>query len=252
MIDFLRSFDLPTTHWLLVILCGLLWGMSKAGLKGVSMVAVPIMAFVFGSKPSTGIVLPMLIMADVFAVIYYHRHADWSLLIKILPWTMMGVMLGVWVGDQMNEEAFQNVMAILIVASVLLLVWWERRPNRKVPNFWWFSAFMGIMAGFTTMIGNLAGAIASIYFLTMQLPKDNFIGTNAWFFFLINLFKVPMHIFFWGTISLRSFGLNLSLFPILFIGFVIGAFVVGKMNDKLYRQLVLVMTGIAGLVLLVR
>ncbi len=216
------------------------------------MVAVPIMAYVFGSKASTGIVLPMLILADILAVLYYHRHAQWSFLLKILPWTMLGVLLGVWVGDQMEEETFKRVMAVLIILSVALIVWWERGPQRSVPDYWWFSALMGVSAGFTTMIGNLAGAIVSIYLLTMRLPKDHFIGTNAWFFFIINLFKVPMHIFFWQTITWRSFGLNLALFPSLLIGFILGAFIVGKMNDKLYRQLVLVMTAAAGLVLLLR
>ena len=98
LLSFLESFELSTTQWLLVVICGLLWGMSKAGLKGVAMIAVPIMAFVFGSKPSTGIVLPMLIMADVLAVSYYNRHAQWSYLFKILPWTMLGVIFGVLVG----------------------------------------------------------------------------------------------------------------------------------------------------------
>ena len=252
LLSFLESFELSFVQWSLVICCGLLWGLSKAGLKGVSMVAVPIMAYVFGGKASTGIVLPMLIMADVLAVVYYHRHADWSILVRILPWTMIGVLLAVWLGDQMQEQTFQDVMAVLIILSVLLLIWWDRKKVKNVPSVWWFSALMGIIAGFTTMIGNLAGAIASIYFLTMRLPKDNFIGTNAWFFFIINLFKFPMHIFFWHTISWRSLGFNLSLFPALLVGFILGVFVIGKMSDKLYRQLVLVMTAIAGLVLLFR
>ena len=65
MID---PFHISAAQWLISIFCGLLIGMSKSGLLGVILLIVPVMAMVFGGKPSTGIVLPMLIIADVFAI----------------------------------------------------------------------------------------------------------------------------------------------------------------------------------------
>ncbi len=251
-VDALESFDVGTAGWLLAILCAFLWGMSKSGIKGVATVAVPIMAFVFGSKASTGLIVPMLISADLLAVIYYRRHAKWVYLWRILPWTFLGIIIGVWIGDDMPEETFRDVMAILIFASLVMIFWWDRRTSHYVPDNWWFVGLMGIAAGFTTMIGNLAGAIVTIYLLTTRLPKNHFIGTGAWFFLFINVFKVPMHIFFWKTINTQTLLLNATLFPIIFIGFVVGVFLVGKMNERLYRRLVLIMTAIAALALLVR
>ncbi len=246
------EFSLTTWQWIILMGCGWLYGLSKAGIKGVATVAVPLMAIVFGGKASTGIVLPMLIIADVMAVIYYNRHAQWSYLLLLLPWTMVGVILGVWAGEWMEEAVFRDVMAILILLSVVSLFWWERRPDVSIPGHWWFSALMGIAAGFTTMVGNLAGAIVSIYLLAVRLPKDRFIGTGAWFFFIINLFKVPMHIIFWKTISWKSLALDAMVIPAIGVGFLIGIFLVSKMNEGLYRRLVLVMTALAALVLLIR
>ena len=84
------------------------------------------------------------------------------------------------------------------------MYYWENKKDKTIPSHWTFGGSMGLLAGFTTMIGNLAGAFSNIYFLAMRLPKNNFIGTAAWLFFLINSFKVPFHIWSWETINSKS------------------------------------------------
>jgi len=244
------SLQLSTLDWSLIILCSLIWGLSKSGIQGISIIAVPVMAYVFGSKPSTGVVLPMLILADLMAVKYYSRHAQWSFLLKLLPWTMLGVVLGTWVGDHMDEHSFKKMMAFVIVLSVVIMYLWERRKREKVPDYWWFAALMGVAAGFTTMVGNLAGGIVTIYLLAMHLPKDQFIGTGAWFFLIINTFKFPFHFLVWHTITLSSLTLNICMVPVIALGFFLGVYIVGKFNDARYRRFALLMTGIAAIVML--
>ncbi|MBK8506650.1 MAG: sulfite exporter TauE/SafE family protein [Saprospiraceae bacterium] len=247
---FFDSLQLDLFDWVLIIICSVIWGLSKSGVQGISIVAVPIMAYIFGSKQSTGIVLPMLILADLMAVKYYSRHAQWPYLLKLLPWTMSGVLLGTWVGDHLDEAPFKKLMAAVIVTSVVTMFWWEKRKGDRVPDYWWFAALMGIAAGFTTMVGNLAGGIVTIYLLAMHLPKDQFIGTGAWFFLIINVFKFPLHLFVWHTISWPSIALNFSMVPFIAIGFVVGVYLVGKFNDALYRRFALIMTGLAAIVML--
>jgi uncharacterized membrane protein YfcA len=226
--------------------------LSKSGIKGIAVMAVPIMAYIFGSKASTGIVLPMLILADLLAVRYYSRHAQWRYLIKLLPWTFLGIILGTWIGARLNEFAFKKLMAVLIVISVLIMFFWERKKTKEVPDFWWLAVIMGIAAGFTTMVGNVAGGIVTIYLLAMRLPKDQFIGTGAWFFLIINLFKFPFHLFAWHTITWQSLTLNLFMIPFIWIGFLLGVFLVGKFNDKRYRQFAMAMTAFAAVVMLLQ
>jgi uncharacterized membrane protein YfcA len=121
-----------------------------------------------------------------------------------------------------------------------------------VPHQWWFAGGMGLAAGFTTMIGNLAGAFSNIFFLAMRLPKNQFIGTAAWLFFIINLFKLPFHIWVWETVSLETLSLNLRLIPGIFLGLWVGVHVVKIIKNHHYRKLILILTAIGALMIFFR
>lgn len=230
----------------------LLLGIAKSGIKGLAVLIVTGLALVYGAKESTGILMPLLICGDILAVIYYKRHVKWIYLIKLLPWMVLGVLVGVVLGKDLPEDLFKSGMAVIILISVVMMYYWERMKDRKVPTHWSFSALMGMMAGFTTMVGNLAGAFSNIYFLAIKLPKNEFIGTAAWLFFIINLFKVPFHIWSWGTINRASFQISLSLIPAVIAGFCLGVFLVKKINNDKYRQLILLLTGLGGLAILLQ
>ena len=225
----------------------LLLGIAKSGIKGLAILIVTGLALVYGAKESTGILMPLLICGDILAVIYYKRHVKWVYLIKLLPWMVAGGLVGVVFGKDLPEDLFKSGMAVIILISVAMMYYWERKKDRKVPNHLSFAALMGMMAGFTTMVGNLAGVFSNIYFLAIKLPKNEFIGTAAWLFFIINLFKVPFHIWSWGTINLASFQISLSLIPAVILGFVFGVSIVKKIKNDRYRQLILLLTGLGGL-----
>ena len=236
----------------IALVVALLLGMAKSGIKGLAVLIVTGLALVYGAKESTGILMPLLICGDILAVVYYKSHVKWVYLIKLLPWMVLGVLVGVVLGKDLPEDIFKSGMAIIILISVIMMYYWVRNKNRKVPNHWSFAALMGIMAGFTTMVGNLAGAFSNIYFLAIRLPKNEFIGTSAWLFFIINLFKVPFHVWSWGTINLTSVQISLSLIPGVVIGFGLGVFIVKKINNDKYRQLILLLTGVGGLTILLQ
>jgi len=109
---------------------------------------------------------------------------------------------------------------------------------------------MGTLAGFTTMVGNLAGAFSNIYFLAMRIPKNTFIGTAAWLFFIINSFKVPFHIWSWGTINESSILKSLELIPFVILGLIFGVILVKKINDNTFRKLILFLTAFGGILIL--
>ncbi len=224
-------------------------GLAKAGLKGIDMLNVTIMALVFGGKASTGIVLPLLCVADIAAVMYYHRHAQWKHFWKLLPWMVAGILIGVYAGKDMNEILFRKIMAIIIVITIVIIIVMELKKSNTVSPHPLFAASTGIAAGFTTMLGNLAGAFANVYFLAMRMPKNDFIGTAAWAFLVINLFKLPFQIFYWKNITARSLQIDVLLLPALAIGFVCGIKVVKHIKDDSYRRLVMLLT-LAGAVVI--
>ena len=231
-------------------LVAFLIGCSKAGIKGISAIAVTLLALAYGAKNSTGIMLPLLITGDIAAVIYYNKKCNWQLLFKLLPYVAIGVVIGAFIGDAMPEEIFQKVMAAIIIISVSLMVWYERSTIQLESRSTGLGMILGILAGITTMIGNLAGAFANLFFLSMRLSKETFIGTAAWLFFVINLFKLPFHIFMWKTIDLNSFYIGLWLLPFLAMGFIMGLKLVTLFNDSSYRYFIILMTFIGAVVML--
>ena len=250
--ELLSSFELTPLQWLLMAVCGMLIGMSKVGVPGVSLIVVPILAFIFGGKQSTGVLLPILMMADLFGVGYYRRHAQWSYLVKILPWAFIGVGLALWVGEIVNDEQFKNIIAILVFLCIGLMLWRDRRKNKDlIPDRWWFAASMGVLGGFATMIGNVAGPIFAIYLLAMQLPKNNFIGTSAWFFLILNFAKFPLHLFIWKTISWSSLRIDIITLPAIALGAFLGIWLVKVIPEKMYRAFVIVVTAASAFLLLI-
>jgi hypothetical protein len=240
-------FVFSSFNWGLILLSAFFIGLSKAGLRGIDMMNVTIMAIVFGGKASTGIVLPLLCVADIVAVSYYHRHAQWNHFWKLIPWMAIGILVGVYVGKDMNEVIFRKIMAIIIITTVFIMVALEIRKNPIIPTNKIFGANMGLAAGFTTMLGNLAGAFSNIYFLAMRMPKNDFIGTASWVFLVINLFKLPFQIFFWKNITTESLYTDLLLLPSVLIGFWLGIKIVSKIKEDNYRKVVIVLTFLGAL-----
>lgn len=249
-LEILQSYQLTAIQWLAISFAVFLLGLSKSGIKGIGIIIVVILAFVFGEKASTGILLPMLIAADIFAVIYYNRHAQWHIIKKLIPWMIVGVLVGVWVGNDISEMVFKRLMAIIIIISVLIMFYTEHRKSNNVPQNKLFGIITGFLAGFTTMIGNLAGPISNIYFLAMRFPKNEFIGTAAWLFFIINVFKLPFHIFVWKTVTYQSLVLNSVLIPAVIIGFFLGAYIVKLISNVNYRRFILAVTALGGIIML--
>jgi uncharacterized protein len=227
-------------------------GLAKAGIKGIDMLNVTIMALVFGGKASTGIVLPLLCVADIAAVIYYHRHAQWKHFWKLVPWMAAGILIGVYIGKDMNEILFRKMMAVIIVITIFIVLVMEIKKGRKISGSPLFAAGTGIAAGFTTMLGNLAGAFANVYFLAMRMPKNDFIGTAAWVFLVVNLFKLPFQIFFWKNIATASLQTDLLLLPALAIGFICGVKITKRLRDDSYRKLVMILTLVGAVVIFLK
>lgn len=245
-------FESSLLNWFLILLAAFIIGLSKAGIKGIDMMNVTIMALVFGGKASTGIVLPLLCAADILAVTYYHRHAQWHHFRRLMPWMMIGIIIGVFVGKSLDEAVFKNIMAVIIILTVISMLFFEFRKRQTVPHNIAFVGTMGLVSGFTTMLGNLAGAFSNIYFLAMRLSKNDFIGTAAWVFLVINIFKLPFQVVYWKNITPATLWIDLLLLPALLLGFFAGIRLVAKIRDDNYRKVVIVLTLLGALVILFR
>ncbi|NVK24983.1 MAG: sulfite exporter TauE/SafE family protein, partial [Gammaproteobacteria bacterium] len=146
---------------------------------------------------------------------------------------------------------FRAVMGVIIIASIGLLIWMEKTDKESIPDYTWFAALMGLLGGITSMVGNAAFAVMALYLLSMRLPKNEYIATTAWFFLVLNVFKVPFHIFSWQTITLDSFLLNLVTAPFILFGAYLGIVIVKRISEKNYRWFIIGVTFIASIFLVI-
>ena len=253
--DFIFSlytkFDLSALDITLLMLVGMFLGLAKAGVKGVGTASIPIAALIFGAKESTGILLPILIMSDMGAVSHYYKETKWSELFKLLPFAVIGVVVATAVGHFVNGDSFQLLMGILILICLFFLLlseWFGDNLVTKRHSL--LAQITGVGLGFTTMIGNAAGPLMNIYMLILKMPKTIFIGTTAMFFFIINIIKIPFHVFIWKTISWETFLLGMTTLPAVALGLVLGIHLVKLMSETFFKWLVIITTAWSALVLL--
>ena len=246
----LTGYSLSNLQFAIILLVAILSGMGKAGLYGAGLISVPLMAFAFGSKDSTGILLLLLIIADLFAVVIYRRDANWKFLRQLLPAACVGIVVGTLLGAVIDDLTFQRVMGVVIVTCIVLMIRQELKESKQVPSWSAFAPTTGVMGGFTSMIGNLGAPVMAIYLLAMRLPKREFLGTAAWFFLTVNLIKVPFHVFAWGTLDTHAAMLAICFIPLVGLGVWFATFAVRYINEVLFRRIVIVMTLLSAIVLL--
>lgn len=250
MVQLINPLLLAWNVWLVTLLVAFMAGLSKSGIKGIVMLGIPVLAILYGAKQSTSILLPFLIMGDLLAIRFYWHHAKWAHVIKLLPYAIVGVVVAVFVGKYIDDKLFKICMASVLLLSVSLIVINDlRRSPRNLLQHPRVLPVFGLVGGFATMIGNLAGPVFSLYLLTLKLPKKEFIGTGAMFYLTLNIFKIPFHIWSWHTITFDTLQMNLVMFPIVLIGFALGSRMVRLIPESAYRYFVLGITAISALML---
>ena len=243
---------LTNIQWLVISLAALSIGMSKTGVQGIMLMIVPLMAMAFGAKESTGVILPMLCMADIIAVAYYKRIADWRIVARLLPTAVLGFFLAIGVDNMIPGGQFRQLMGWTLMLALAVMIWSEifGKENRWM-NKWWYAAIFGLLGGFTTMIGNAAGPVMSVYLLSMRKEKMEYIGINAWFFLVVNLLKVPLQAFVWDNITWDSLTLNLSMLPVIGIGALIGIRIVKLLPERVFRRFIQIVTVISVILMVI-
>lgn len=242
--------------WMVVCLGALLVGLGKGGLVGVGNLTVILFAFVFEAKASVGLLLPVLIAADVVAITIYRQHVNWTYLWRVLPWMAVGVLLGYVLFGSLSDLLVRRIIGGIVLGMTLIQVWrslakqygWGDFADR-VPHALWFRLTLGLLGGFATMVANAAGPVAQLYFISVGLPKMAFIGTGAWCFFLINVFKVPFQAHL-GIINLTSLQISLTLAPVAMLGVWVAPRVVQYIPQKVFSFAVWFFIVLAGVKLM--
>lgn len=216
-------------------------GLSKSGFPGVSLVTVALMAEAFPARQSTGVLLPLLIFGDLCAVQAFRRHTLWAQIVRMLPPTILGIVVGFFLMKSIPDAAFRPVLGWMLLATTLVQILRSVWPQMggAIPHTRAFAWCMGVWAGIATMVANAAGPVMAVYLLAIALPKDNLVGTSAWFFLIINVLKLP----FSGALGLlnpNSLLLDLTLCPLVLAGNWVGRKMLHRIPQRAFELLLLV------------
>ncbi len=240
------------TQWLVLAASALLIGINKTAMPGIGILPVVMLASAFEARLSTGLQLGMLAVTDIMAVVYFRRHADWRILARLLPWGFIGLAAGAAVLRLIPPDDSRTIRGLIGALVLFLMVLGyvkDRIRPEAIPVGGRFAVFFGILIGASTQLANAAGPVSAIYFLSMKLPKEKYMGTTAWCFLILNWVKVPV---FWleERITLQSLALDVAMLPVLVLGAVMGIVIFKRLNQKLFERIVKLLAGAASIKLL--
>ena len=241
-----------TSIYLLALLAAVCIGLSKAGFSGISMVSVVVLADLYGSKASVGLALPLLIAADLMAYPAFIKHGSWRPVWRLLGPTLVGVGLGWWMLDWIDDHAARRVIGGCVLFMVVLQVsrrwhpeWFDRCAGSRA-----FGLGAGGLGGFATMMANAAGPVIQLYLMARKVPKMEMIGIGARFFLLINLLKVPLNAQL-TLINQESLWVDLRLLPGVVLGVLGGRWLIRQVPQVAFEWMIVIFSAIAGLRLLI-
>jgi uncharacterized membrane protein YfcA len=227
-------------------------GLSKSGLSGTATLNVVLMAQAFGAKASVGLVLPLLIVADIMGFFINRKGGSWRRILPMVPPAIMGVVIGYFLLGKIDNEAARTVIGWLIIALLAfhLLLTARRQDFMVLTEHKAFSWSMGLCAGIVTMLANAAGPVMTVYLLSQRLEKKDHLGVFSRFFLFINLFKVPFSADL-GIIHPQSLMTNLVLLPFVIAGILLGWQILKRIPQKPFEWTLFGLTLIAALWLVI-
>ena len=256
MISDFTAFCFPgMTAFQLMILAvsALLVGVNKSGIPGLGMLPVILLAVAFELDPgfATGVMLLMICAGDIFAVSYYRRNAVWKIVLRLLPYTMLGLALGFVTLRFLHRPEHLRMMIgwIILLLAAVHLVRVAFFKHADVPSHWAFSAVVGLTAGFTTQVANAAGPVMALYLLSMKLPKARYVGTCAWFFMIMNWTKLPIFCFE-GRVTAASLHAVLPMIPLILIGAFLGVLFVKRAPQRFFEVIIEIIVIVSAVKLL--
>lgn len=240
-------------------LAALAVGLGKTAIPGAGIVAAPLIALVFHGRPVAGATLVILVAADLLAVRWYRRHTRWDLLRPMIPWVALGYVLGAWffIAIGSGSRTLDITMGVTILSMVLLQAWRMIRRAPPKQSTTSASAFYGTTGGFATFVSNNAGPILNTHLLRLGLDKEELVGTSAWFYFGVNITKIPIYVAlgWWSHggsfFTMETMKFDLLLAPIAVFGVLIGRRLFHIVPTQLFVTIVLVLAATASVKLLI-
>jgi len=271
---------LTATSWILLMVVAALCGIAKTALPGAATIAVALCTAVLPAKESTGAILLMLMTGDLLAVWSYRHDADFRMLRRLVPAVLAGVGAGALFLHLASDSSTRRLIGIVLLLLVAITLLQRRAAGRSrvptrspvppmappasgasgAPEALEASAapatggraarlVYGSLAGFTTMVANAGGPVTSMYFLACRYPVKAFLGTTAWFFFLVNLVKLPFSVSA-GLVNATTLSLTGIAAPAVIASALAGRRLAERMDQRVFEPIIIALTIVSALPLL--
>ena len=215
----------------------LISGASKGGFgTGLGVIAVPMITLTVSVNQAIGILLPLLLLMDVFSIWVYRGKWDASILRLLLPAALIGIAMGTVTFHWMNEGAIRVVIGMVAIGFALYS-WWgapgEAQP-RRAPA--WAGFFWGMLSGFTSFVAHAGGPPLSVYLLPQRLDKPVFVGTTVVFFAIVNASKLAPYAWL-GQLNYGNLVTAGALSPLVPIGIGLGVLLNRRLSAQLFYRI---------------
>lgn len=251
--------ELTTAQQLVLLLAGLIYGFTKTGILGLTSLLTPLLLYFFTPSQSLGIALPMLLFADLLALVVLRKSVSWRHVLLALPWALLGIFISWrflnWIQGNMDLDAanlllqrlIAGMLSFVVVSGAVLRIVRSRRPAppeavdapptpMSRPRFL-FASLVALLGGLITMIANNSAPAWVVYLMLFRLDKYHFLGTAAWIICIINMTKMPFSIQL-GYVTWDTFRINLYMAPLVVVGVFLGRWVIGRISQKFFDNLV--------------
>ena len=225
-------------------------GIAKTAIGGMGLVSAALLASVLPARESTGVILILLLVGDLFAIGLYKKHVEWKVLRNLMWPVVFGLLIGVAFLAQVSDLSLKRTIGWTVLLLVAAFPVSQRMQNGEIDLTLRFPKILrytlGSMAGFMSMIANAGGPPMSVYLLLRKNSVMNFLGNNAWFFFILNASKLPFTLAL-GILKFHSLQYILPAIPMVAVGALIGRSFISKINLELFQKITLISAAAAGL-----
>lgn len=243
--------DTPALFYALFALSAFLIGLSKGGLdQTLASLATPLMALVMPVEEVIGLLLPILMLADLFAVAMHWRHWRTRFVLVLVPGALLGVAVGTAFLTSVSPRTLRTVLGIIVLLFTVYKVLETRlfRSLQYRPRSW-HAALAGSMSGFTSTLAHIGGPPVSSYLLMQEVQPRVFVATAALFFMIMNYIKIPFY-YVADVFNLQRLGQLIWLLPVLPLGVWVGRWLVVRLPRRAFERIIILILGVTALILI--
>ncbi|QHD51147.1 sulfite exporter TauE/SafE family protein [Vreelandella aquamarina] len=236
--------DYSLVAWLLIIFSVYLTGVSKGGFAGgFGTLSVPLMALAISPTQAAGLLLPLLLVMDVFAVKAWWGKHDRAEVWRFVPGLFIGVTVGTLLFGSLSEQGVRLVLGVL---SVVFAAYMLLKPVAKKPISTYWALPAASVCGFTSFIAHAGAPPMNMYLMPRKLAKETFIATCTVTYAVVNTIKLGPYMWL-GEVNMTSAWASLLLVPVAWIGVRNGLWLQSRVNEKLFYRLVILAMFLVGL-----